>query len=306
MKNRPRRYALYLLLRGAMACVRVIPRSWALSFARLAGTTAFYLIGRQRKKVLNNLRTAWKDEKTDAELKAIALQVFENLALTAVDTIRFTSLTKENLGEWVVYDDEFTRVNRILAQGKGLVILASHIGNWELLAAAFGLMGYGGGAVVGKRIYYEKYNRIITGLRERVNIRTIYRDESPKEMLRVLKNNQILGVLADQDVRSVEGIFVDFFGRPAFTPTAPVKLAMAAQTAMVPAFMIREGNRYRLIVEEPIEPQAAKGLKDDAVREYTERWSAVVERYIRKYPEQWVWMHDRWKTTPEEILMGEN
>lgn len=289
-----------------MALVRVVPRPWALGFARFAGKAAFYLVGRQRKKVLNNLRIAWKNEKTGAELEAIARQVFENLALTAVDTIRFPSLTGKNLGEWVVYDDEFTRVNRILAKGKGLVILASHIGNWELLAAAFGLMGYGGGAVVGKRIYYEKYNQIITGLRACVNIRTLYRDESPKEMLRVLKNNQILGVLADQDVQSVEGIFVDFFGRPAYTPTAPVKLAMAAQTVMVPVFMIREGNRYRLIVEEPIEPQAVKGSKDEAVREYTERWSAVVERYIRKYPEQWVWMHDRWKTTPEEMLAAEN
>ncbi len=289
-----------------MAFVRIMSRSCALSFARLAGATAFYLVGRQRKKVLNNLRIAWKDEKSDAELKTIGRRVFENLALTTVDTIRFTSLTKENIGEWVVYDDEFTRVKRILDKGKGLVILASHIGNWELLAAAFGLMGFGGSAVVGKRIYYEKYNKIITGLRERVNIRTIYRDESPKEMLRVLKNNQILGVLADQDVRSVQGIFVDFFGRPAFTPTAPVKLAMAAQTVMVPAFMIREGDRYRLIVEEPLSPQAVKGSKDEAVREFTERWSAVVEKYIRRYPEQWVWMHDRWKTTPEEILMGGN
>jgi len=306
MKNRPRRYLLYLLLRGAMALIRVMPRSWALGFARAAGRVAFYLVGRQRKKVLEHLRFAWKGEKSEAELKEIGRKVFENLALTAVDTIRFPSLNKNNLREWVIYDDEFLRIKRILDEGQGALLLGSHIGNWELSAAAFGLMGYmGGGAVVGRRIYYEKYNQIITGLRESVGIRTIYRDESPKEMLRILKNNRILGMLADQDVGSVDGVFVDFLGHPAYTPTAPVKLAMAAETVIVPAFMIREGNRYRLILEEPIMPKTVKGSREETVREFTQQWSRVVEKYIRRYPEQWVWMHNRWKTSPEDVSAAE-
>lgn len=290
-----------------MAFIRVMPRAFSLAFARGLGIAAFYLVGRQKKKVLKHLRTAWKDEKSEAELRAIGRKVFENLALTAVDTIRFPSLNKNNLREWVTYEDEFMRINRILDEGKGVLVLGSHIGNWELLAAAFGLMGYmERGAVVGRRIYYEKYNQIITGLRESVGIHTIYRDESPKEMLRILKNNQILGMLADQNVDSVEGLFVPFFGQPAYTPTAPVKLAMAAETVIVPGFMIREGSRYRLILEEPIAPKAAGGSREKAVREFTERWSAVVEKYIRRYPEQWVWMHDRWKTKPEDVLTDGN
>lgn len=285
--------------------IQVMPRSFSLALARGLGIAAFYLISRQRHKVLKHLRFAWKGEKSEDELNRIARQVFENLAMTAMDTILFPTLNKENLREWVSYDDEFMRVNRILDEGRGFIILASHFGNWELLAATFTLMGYSG-AIVGKRIYYEKYNQMITGLRESVGVRTIYRDESPKEMLRVLKNNQILGVAADQDVESIEGVFVDFFGHPAYTPTAPVKLAMAADTVIVPAFAIREGNRYRLILDEPLKPQAARGSREETVREFTERWSAVVEKYIRKYPEQWAWMHDRWKTRPEDILAGEN
>ena len=297
MKNRPRRYVLYLLLRAGMAVTESLPRRAALFFGRILGRSAYYLVARQRNKVLKNLRFAWRSEKTEQEIRAIARKVFENLAMTAVDAILLPRLSKDTLRDWVSFDEEFTRANRILDQGRGVVILTGHIGNWEVLAGAFGVMGYYA-AVVGRRIYYEKYNQIIIRLRESVRIRTIYRDSSPKEMLRVLKNNHILGMLADQDVESVGGIFVDFFGHPAYTPTSPVKLAMAAETALVPAFCIREGDHYRLILEEPMYPEEVRGSQEDAVREFTERWSAIVERTIRQYPEQWVWMHDRWKTSP--------
>ena len=269
--------------------------------AKTLGILAFYLVARQREKALTNLRFAWKNEKTEGEIRAIARKVFKNLAMTAADVILFPKLNWETLQSWVFYDDEFVRVNRILNDGKGILIMTGHIGNWELLAAAFCVMGYHG-AVVGKRIYYEKYNEILVKLRESVRVRTIYRDGSPKDMLRVLKSNHILGMLADQDVESIEGIFVDFFGRPAYTATAPVKLALAAETAILPAFVIREGERYRLILEEPIYPEIIRGSKEETIQEFTERWSAIVERYIRKYPEQWAWMHDRWKTAPEQKI----
>jgi len=255
--------------------------------------------------VLDNLRFAWKDQLTEREIQAIAKRVFENLAMTATDVIFFPSLTRETLREWILYDDEFLRINRILDEGKGVILLTAHLGNWELLAAAFCTMGYLG-ALVGKRIYYEKYNEIIVKLRESVAVRTIYRDGSPKEMLKVLRNNQILGMSADQDIESLEGVFVDFFGVAAYTPTGPVKLALAADTVIVPGFAIREGKRYRLILEEPIAPCFTRGSKEDAVQEFTERWSAVMEKYIRKYPDQWVWMHDRWKTRPADPSAGKS
>lgn len=297
MKNKPRRFALYLLLRLGMFLIRALPRKVALSLAKVLGILAFYLVRKQRRKVLDHLRFAWKDKLEEKSIRLIGRRVFQNLAMMAVDVIFFHTLSQENLREWVSYEDEFMRINEILDKGKGAIILTGHIGNWELLAAAFGLMGYGA-AVVGRRLYYEPYNQIIVKLRETVHMRTIYRDSSPREILKVLKSNQLLGMLADQDIDSLEGVFVDFFGVPSYTPTAPVKLAMAAKTVIVPAFMIREGKRYRLILEGPIYPELIHNSTEETVREFTERWSAVVEKYIRKYPDQWVWMHDRWKTRP--------
>ena len=102
-------------------------------------------------------------------------------------------------------------------------------------------------------------------------------------------------LLADQDVDSVDGIFVDFFGKPAHTPKGPVALALATGAPLVPCFMIREKNCHKLVLEDPIELEE-KSDKDETIKFNTQKWSRIVESYIRRYPEQWVWMHRRWKT----------
>ncbi|MBI4550355.1 MAG: lysophospholipid acyltransferase family protein [Candidatus Omnitrophica bacterium] len=306
MKNRPHRFILYLGLKAVLGLIRALPRSWALAWARAIGRLTYYFVPRQREKVLKHLSEAWSPGGDRKKIEALGRRVFENLAMTAVDIARFPFLNKDNLRDWLIYTDEFSRVNRLLNENNGLIVLTAHLGNWELCAAVFGVMGYDG-AVVGRRIYYEPFNRLIVRLRESVRVRTIYRDSSPKELLRVLRHNQLLGMLADQDVDSVEGVFVNFFGRPAYTPTAPVRLALAQGVPILPAFVIREGNRYRLVLEEPIRPSAVGSSREEAVQEFTEKWSAVMEKFIRAYPDQWVWMHDRWKTTPESLsAVGKN
>jgi KDO2-lipid IV(A) lauroyltransferase len=118
-------------------------------------------------------------------------------------------------------------------------------------------------------------------------------------MLRILKDNQILGILADQDVDSIEGVFVDFFGKPTFTPSAPVKIAMVSGAPIVPAFMVWNGRTYDFFVDEPIYVEKTEGMdKTEALKYYTQRWTKILESYIMKYPDQWVWMHRRWKTQP--------
>jgi len=255
----------------------------------------------QRNKVLRNLRFAWGKEKSEKELAVIAKGVFQHLAMTACDVILFPRLNAGTLKKWLDFDEApFEEIRRILEKGKGVIVLTGHIGNWELLAASYGVSGYSG-AVIGRRIYYEPFNRIIVGLREGVGVRTIYRDESARRMLQVLLKNQILGIVADQDVDSIEGTFVPYFGTLAYTPTAPAKLSMASGAPIVPAFMIRQKNgRYRLLMEKPIYPEAGDS-KEEAVQRITACWAEAVEKTVRRFPEQWGWMHDRWKTRPEDI-----
>ena len=156
------------------------------------------------------------------------------------------------------------------------------------------LKGYKGAAIA-RRIYFEKYDNFLNRLRGIHDVDVIYRDDSPKKVLRVLKGNGIMGILADQDVDSVDGVFVDFFGMPAYTPSGPVLLAVSSGAKIVPAFIIRRNGSHELVIEDPIELDDT-GEKEKDVVTNTQRWSAVVESYIKRYPEQWVWMHRRWKT----------
>src|SRR6185503_11675146 len=106
--------------------------------------------------------------------------------------------------------------------------------------------------VIARCIYYERYDRLLVDVRSQMKLETIYRDDSPRRVLRALKENRVLGVVADQDVDTVEGVFVDFFGQPAYTPAAPARLAAATGAALIPCFIIREGMYHRIVIEPPV------------------------------------------------------
>ena len=149
--------------------------------------------------------------------------------------------------------------------------------------------------VVARPVYYDKFNEWISFLRSSMGVNVIFRTDSPKRILKLLKENKIVGLVADQDVDSIEGVFIDFFNHKAYTPSAPVKIAMATGTPIVPMVIIRNKNRHKIIVGDPIRVSRDKD-NEAAVVEYTQQWSDILESYIRRYPEQWVWMHRRWKT----------
>ncbi len=134
-------------------------------------------------------------------------------------------------------------------------------------------------------------------MRASKNVNVIYRDESPKKLLKVLRKNEVLGLLADQDMDSVDGVFVEFFGKPTYTAKAPVAIAMASKAPLIPLFVIWGPKRHKLIIEDPIEIEI-KATKEETIKHNTQKWTRLLESYIRKYPDHWVWMHRRWKTKP--------
>lgn len=250
---------------------------------------------RERKKTVAHLGNAF-GEKTSSELETLGRRVFVHYARVAVDVLRFPQLTQENLNLMVNSGDGLGRLNALYKEGKGIIILTAHLGNWELMGAYLRLNGCRG-AVIGRKIYYEKFNQVLLEMRGRIGLQTIFQDAPAKEFLKVLKRNEMLGILADQDVDRLDGIFIPFFGKPAYTLTSPVKLALVTEAPIVPTFLVREGDRYRLLVDEPIRVEM-KGTREETIEEYTRKWSQRVEDKIRKYPDQWVWMHRRWKTQP--------
>lgn len=299
-KRKPYRFVLYLGVRAAAWVITVLPRELALFLAQQGARLGYRLVGRQRKKTLENLRQAYGSQKTPAEIEALAKRVFENFALTGVELLQFKKLNDEKVSRFVDFGDAFKVYDTLLAEGKGLISVTAHIGNWELLAGTFGLKGYRG-AVLARRIYYEPYNRWVVGLRAALNVPTIYRDDSSREILKRLARGEIIGLLPDQDIDSLKGIFVEFFGRPAYTAIAPVRLALTTGSPVLPNFMIRTGRaRYKLILGKVIRPEIETS-REEAVQKYTQEWMRQFEEAIRAYPEQWAWMHNRWKTKPEAI-----
>jgi Kdo2-lipid IVA lauroyltransferase/acyltransferase len=295
MKHRIRRQFTYyglLFLRAFICC---LPRPIYLVWGKWTGRIAYFALRKERAKTEGHLRLAFGHEKSAEEIQRIGQEVFQNLGQNLAEWLNCNKFHAGNIDSLVEIQG-LDKLRQVVGKGRGAIILASHFGNWELLAVALTLKGYPG-TVIGRRIYIKKVNRLLERMRKEQGLGVMYRDESPRKALRVLKENRLIGILPDQDVDSVEGIFVDFFGKPAYTPTGPASLARAARTALVPCFMIRQGKGHRLEICDPIEVDR-EGDKDQALRKATESWTRVLERYIRAYPGQWVWMHRRWKTQP--------
>lgn len=293
MRYKYRRYFLYYLGRVFAFFVYLLPIGVGVRIAAFLGGCAYLALPKYRNMAIANLRRAFGSEKSPQEIRKIARGVFVNLAKSACEVVNFPKINEKNIDRFLKIEG-VEHVDRSFAAGKGTIVLASHFGNWELLGMAFRVKGYPG-VTIGRKIYFYKYDNFLNKLRKSHDVNVIYRDDSPRKMLKTLKDNWILGIVADQDVDSVEGVFVNFFGIPAYTPAGPAVLARVSGAAMIPCFVIRQKRGHLLKIEKPVE-LVDTGNKEADVVTNTQRWSNIVESYIRKYPEQWVWMHRRWKT----------
>jgi KDO2-lipid IV(A) lauroyltransferase len=184
-------------------------------------------------------------------------------------------------------------------KGRGILGLISHMGCWEGTAMGVPMLGLTAYAI-GKRLGNEKLNALLFESRGKKGVPTLARGSSYKTILRTLRENNLIGILIDQDTE-VRGVFVDFYGRPAYTPIGAAMLAMDSGAPVLPIFYLKkDDDTYELIIEKEI-PLVMTGNRRQDMEENTRRFHEVIEKYIKKYPTQWVWMHNRWKTTPEMV-----
>lgn len=295
MKRRFHRHVLYGLLVWARALFLLVPYRWTFAFGGWMGRVTFRLLPKERRRTLEHLSLAFGREKTPGEIRALGSKVFEHYGRTLAEMAMVDKL----IGPFDRYVTAtgYEHLDRVLAQGRGMIVTVGHFGNWEFMAGYMAIKGYPA-RVIARKIYFEPYDRLLVDLRRKMKVETIYRDSSPRSMLSVLRKNGILAFAVDQAVDTVEGVFSAFFGRPAYTPVAPVRFSLVSGAPIVPAFIVREGIRHRVIVEPPIELEVS-GDRERDIRVNTQKWVDIQERYIRKYPHLWVWNHRRWKLTPE-------
>jgi Kdo2-lipid IVA lauroyltransferase/acyltransferase len=285
--------AVWLILKMLGA----LPRPLARAFAASVTSLLFSLQPKLRKTAEFNLRLAFP-EWTEAQRKDVTRKMVRNLGWMAAEFARLPRLTKENIGSVVILDghENFMEGHR---RGRGVLYLTGHIGAWELSSFAHALYGYPL-HFMARPLDNKRLDALVNEYRCFSGNRPIFKNESARVTLKILKDAGTVGILADQNTMPAEGAFVDFFGKLACTTTGLARVALHTGAAVVPGYACWDESiqKYRLRFEPPVELIRTGDIERD-VFENTQRFAKVIEEIIRKHPDQWVWVHKRWKTRPK-------
>jgi Kdo2-lipid IVA lauroyltransferase/acyltransferase len=275
----------------------LMPRSLARAFAIALAQVVYLLHFRLRQVGMRNLAMVFP-EKTVAERKRILRGEFTSLGRQLAELFRFPSYTRENIGEVVVYDG-LENYERAYAQGKGVLFLTAHFGGWELSAFAHSLHGHWLHIVM-RPMDNEYLDRWLQHYRTMHGNKTVAKDDFVRGLLAAMKAGETVGILMDTNMTPPQGIFVDFFGIPACTASGLARIALRTDAAVVPGFTIWDPalGRYRLRFDPALELIRTGDLDAD-IAANTQVFTKVIENYVRQYPDQWLWVHRRWKTRPE-------
>ena len=230
--------------------------------------------------------------KSEAERERIIDGVFRSIARLLVSFARFPQMNRKNISKWIRYEG-LEHFEEALKRGKGVLFATAHLGNWELSAFAHGLMTAPMNVMV-RPLDNPHVDALVESRRALSGNRLIEKHEAARAVLQALKRNEAVGVLIDQNAALAEGVFVSFFGVPACAGTAFAKLAAHSGAAVIPGFALwsEHERRYVLRFYPPVE------ILGDAAAD-TQRIHSVFEGIIREYPDQWLWIHRRWKTRPD-------
>jgi len=285
----------YRLLKGLFRCLGCVSPRTAGRISDRLGWLLFHLDKRHRTIALNNLERAFGDGHTPAQNRKIALTVFRNLVRMLFEIAWSMGQPAEELKRKFRVRGHYNYM-RALQKGKGLLMLTGHVGNWELLPVV-GVMINLPVNVLYRPLDSPVLERFITELRSRFGARMIPTARSARQVLKALLRGEIFAILMDQNVDWYEGVFVDFFGHRACTNKGMALLALKTRAPVVPIFLIREPDGFLVDVGTEV-PLIQTGDKIKDVEENTQRYNTVIEDFVRRYPDQWFWVHQRWKTPP--------
>lgn len=236
-------------------------------------------------------------ELPESQRKAIVKGVYRSVGRALLVFARFPHLSRENIRDWIRYEG-FENFQHAFDCRKGVLVLTAHLGNWELSALAHGLYGHPMHILV-RPLDNPYLDRLVARYRTLSGNRIIEKTDSPRRIFKALRANHAVGMLIDQNASPDSGVFVDFFGMPACASTGLVKIALRCGAAVVPGFALWEKAESRYVLRFwPAIEMTVSGDAEADIRTNTQRMHAVLEQIIRQYPDQWLWIHRRWKTRP--------
>lgn len=275
----------------------ILPRPLARGFAIGIAQLVYLFHVRLRQVGMHNLEMVFP-EKTEAERKKILRGVFTSLGRQLAELCQFPRYTPQNIDEVVVYD-ALENYERAYARGKGVLFVTAHFGGWELSAFAHSLHGHWVNIVM-RPMDNPYLDRLLQRYRTLHGNKVVNKDDFIRGLLAAMKCGETVGILMDTNMTPPQGVFVDFFGIKACTASGLARIALRTDAAVVPGFTIWDKSlgKYRLRFDPAVELVRTGNLEADIVAN-TQRFTKVIEDYIRQYPDQWLWVHRRWKTRPE-------
>lgn len=280
-------YSLAIVVLSSLA---YLPRSVAELLARFYTRLLDLCIPRLRRVAMSNLRMALPEMQKDEHARIVD-GVFRSIARLLVSFARFPRLNRDNISEWIRYEGR-EHFEQARAEGKGVLFATAHLGNWELSAFAHGLLAAPMNVLV-RPLDNRGIDTLVARRRTLSGNRLIDKRESARSIVRALQKNEAVGILIDQNASLDSGVFVDFFGVPACAGTGFAKLAAHTGAAVIPGFALWSERERKYILR--FDPQLT--MTGDATRD-TQALQRHLENVIREYPDQWLWIHRRWKSRP--------
>jgi KDO2-lipid IV(A) lauroyltransferase len=275
--------------------IGLFPRKWTERIADLLGGVLFYAAKKHRKIAMDNLAYAFGHEKQPEEIEKIARQVFINLVQVVFEL--GWSLNLDGIRLYKYFEIEgYDHIKNAYEKGRGVLALTAHFGNWELLTIIAAMIKFPLNIVV-RPLDFKPLDHFIFNLRTRFGGKIIPKHRSFRSIIRSLNRGEMVALLMDQNVDWYEGVFVDFMGHRACTNKGLALLALKTGAPVVPVFLVREKSGFRAEFGPEIFP-VKTGDKQKDIEINTQEYNRVIEKIIRRYPDQWFWIHQRWKTKP--------
>jgi KDO2-lipid IV(A) lauroyltransferase len=291
-----REWLEYAAVSAILKVLGALPRGAARNLAAAVARALYALLPRLQRTAEFNLRLAFPDWQ-ESRRRAVIRGMVRNLGWMAAEFARLPRYDRSNIEEVVILDahENFLEGQR---RGKGVLYLTGHIGAWELSSFAHGLYGFPL-HYMARPLDNAKVDAFVNRFRCLSGNQPIFKNESARVLLKILKDAGTVGILADQNTMPEEGVFVEFFGKEACTTTGIARVALHTEAAVVPGYAYWDESirKYRLHFEPAVELVRTGDTERD-IFVNTQRFAKVIEAIIRRHPEQWVWLHARWKTRP--------
>jgi KDO2-lipid IV(A) lauroyltransferase len=275
----------------------VLPRSICLSIGGALGSIIYSIDRKHRQIALSNLNTAFSSQFSIAKQKKLARASFKHFGRVFAEIIKTRSMKKEKIRSFISVEG-IEHLENALQKGKGALIFSAHLGNWEMATALVSQIGKVN--VIARPLDNKQLEDELLQIRKKFGANVIYKQQAARPILRVLKDNEMVAILIDQNTVRNQGVFVDFFGKSASTTPSLAAFFLKTGAPLIPVFCYPiQSGKYQLKILPPLKT-IVTGDEEQDVLKITQLCTKIIQNQIQENPKVWLWFHDRWKTRPEE------